>query len=172
MKLEMITEGLKELLLENHYNLATIQFYEREWKKILTFLMNEYQDTEYEMERGLKYLEKQYNLISKYNDRTLSQQRVQLLRVVYMLEDYSLHKVLTQRYYASKNPITLDEKYNSLFSEYSDFLDSSELSASTINHYKRISAVFMNYLIQRKIQFIDKITIIVLCYAEFRNTSY
>lgn len=29
MKLEMITEGLKELLLENHYNSATIHFYER-----------------------------------------------------------------------------------------------------------------------------------------------
>ena len=82
MKLEMITDGLKELLLENHYNSTTIHFYEREWKKIQTFLMNEYGDTEYEMERGLKYLEKQYNLVSKYNDGTLSQQRVQLLRVV------------------------------------------------------------------------------------------
>ena len=76
MKLEMITEGLKELLLENHYNPATIHFYEREWKKIRTFLMDEYGDTEYEMERGLKYLEKQYNLIRRYNDGTLSQQRV------------------------------------------------------------------------------------------------
>lgn len=158
MKLEMITEGLKELLLENHYNPATIHFYEREWKKIQTFLMNEYRDTEYEMERGLKYLEKQYNLISRYNDGTLSQQRVQLLRVVHMLEDYSLHKVLTRRYYASKNPITLDERYDSLFSEYADFLDSSELSVSTINHYKRISAVFMDYLTQRKILSVDQIT--------------
>lgn len=31
MKLEMITEGLKGLLLENHYNPITIKFYEREW---------------------------------------------------------------------------------------------------------------------------------------------
>lgn len=29
MKLEMITECLKELLPENHYNPATIHFYER-----------------------------------------------------------------------------------------------------------------------------------------------
>lgn len=158
MKLEMITDGLKELLLENHYNLTTIHFYEREWKKIQTFLMNEYGDTEYEMERGLKYLEKQYNLVSKYNDGTLSQQRVQLLRVVHMLEDYSLHRVLTRRYYASKNPLTLDERFEPLFNEYADFLDSSELSVSTVNHYKRMSVVFMDYLTQRKISSADQVT--------------
>ena len=158
MKLEKITEGLKELLLENHYNPATIRFYEREWKKIQTFLITEYGDTGYEMERGLKYLEKQYNLINRYNDGTLSQQRVQLLRVVHMLEDYSLHKVLTRRYYASKNPLVLNEGYSSLFSEYAEFLDSSELSASTINHYKSIVTVFMDYLTQRKVLSVGKIT--------------
>lgn len=158
MILEMITDGLKELLLENHYNSTTIHFYEREWKKIQTFLMNEYGDTEYEMERGLKYLEKQYNLVSKYNDGTLSQQRVQLLRVVHMLEDYSLHRVLTRRYYASKNPLTLDERFEPLFNEYADFLDSSELSVSTVNHYKRMSVVFMDYLTQRKISSADQVT--------------
>ena len=158
MKLEKITEGLKELLLENHYNPATIRFYEREWKKIQTFLITEYGDTGYEMERGLKYLEKQYNLINRYNDGTLSQQRVQLLRVVHMLEDYSLHKVLTRRYYASKNPLVLNEGYSSLFSEYAEFLDLSELSASTISHYKSIATVFMDYLTQRKVLSVGKIT--------------
>ena len=158
MKLEKITEGLKELLMENHYNPTTIRFYEREWKKIQTFLINEYGDTEYEMERGLKYLEKQYNLITRYNDGTLSQQRVQLLRVVHMLEDYSLHQVLTRRYYASKNPLILNESYASLFREYAGYLDSTELSASTINHYKRIATVFMDFLTQRKILSVDQLT--------------
>ena len=158
MKLEVITDGLKELLLENHYNPATIHFYEREWKKIRTFLMDEYGDTEYQMERGLKYLEKQYHLVSRYNDGTLSQQKVQLLRVVHMLEDYSLHRVLTRRYYASKNPLALAESFKPLFNEYTDFLDSSELSVSTINHYKKISVVFMDYLAQRKVSSVDQIT--------------
>ena len=102
MKLEMITEGLKALLLENNYNPATIRFYEREWNKIRSFLIQEYCDTEFDMDRGLKYLEKQYGFISRCNEGTLSQQRVQLLRVVHRLEDYSLHKVLTRRFYAVK----------------------------------------------------------------------
>lgn len=158
MKIEKITEGLKELLIENNYNPSTINFYEREWKKIQSFLITEYGDTDYEMERGLKYLEKQYNLISRYNDGTLSQQRVQLLRVVHMLEDYSLHKVLTRRYYASKNPLTLNKNYSLLFNEYAESINLSELSNSTINHYKRIATVFMDYLTQSKILSMNQIT--------------
>ena len=150
MKIEMITEGLKQLLQENNYNPVTIRFYEREWNKIQCFLTAEYGNTEYDMERGLKYLEKRYNFITKYNDGTLSQQRVQLLRVVHMLEDYRIHKVLTRRYYASKNPVTLNVYYSDIFTDYSKFLDSTELSASTIGHYKNISIVFMDYLNQRK----------------------
>lgn len=158
MKLEMITESLKELLLENHYNSTTLHFYEREWKKVHTFLMNKYGNTEYKMERRLKYLEKQYSLITRYNDGTLPQQRVQLLQVVHMLEDYSLHKALTWRHYASKNPLTVGESYSSLFCEYTDCLGSSELSASTINHYKGIATVFLDYLTQRKILSAGQIT--------------
>lgn len=152
MNLEMITEGLKQLLQENNYTPATIRFYEREWNKIQCFLAEEYGNTDYDMERGLKYLEIQYGFITKYNDGTLSQQRVQLLRVVHMLEDYRLHQVLTRRYYASKNPITLNAYYADVSAHYSNYLDSAELSASTAGHYKSISLVFMDYLQQRRIE--------------------
>lgn len=158
MNFEMITEGLKQLLQENNYSSATIRFYEGEWNKIQCFLTEEYGNTEYDMERGLKYLEKQYGFITKYNDGTLSQQRVQLLRVVHMLEDYRLHQVLTRRYHASKNPIMLNAYYSDIFADYSNFLVSSELSASTVGHYKSISMVFMDYLQQRKIESVKIIT--------------
>lgn len=151
MKLKVITKGLKELLLKNHYSPATIHFYEREWSRIHSFLIKEYGNAEYEMERGLKYLEKQYNFISKYENGTLSQQRVQLLRVVHMLEDYRLHQVLTRRYYASKNPIVLNDIYSPLFIEYEKVLEASELSRSTIDHYKTISKVFLDYLAQLEV---------------------
>lgn len=151
MKMEMITEGLRELLNENNYNPKTIKFYEREWNKIQSFLVAEFGNTEYDMERGLKYLEKQYNFITRYNEGNLSQQRVQLLRVVHMLEDYSLHKVLTGRYYASKNPIRLNEYHQDIFDRYSAYLDGSEASSSTKGHYKSISTVFLDYLAQLKV---------------------
>lgn len=157
MRLEMITDGLRSLLLENHYSSATIHSYEREWNKIQNFLIDEYGDTEFEMERGLLYLEKQYSFITNVNNESLSQQRVQLLRVVHMLEDYRLHKVLTRRYYASKNPIVLNEYYGSIKTNYLGFLNSTELSNSTKHHYLRTSEVFMDYLSQMKVSTISSI---------------
>ena len=107
MRLEEITAGLIQLLNKNNYNPVTIQFYQREWTKIESFLIETYGDTSFDIEKGLSYLEKQYGLKTRYNDGTLSQQRVQLLRVVNMLEDYKIHQVLTRRYYASRNPILI-----------------------------------------------------------------
>lgn len=158
MKLEMITENLIKLLHENHYNRETIRFYEREWNKIHSFLLDEYGDTVFEMERGLKYLEQEYSIITRYNDGTLSQQRVQLLRVVHMLEDYRLHQVLTRRCYAVKNPITLNDTYSTVFKAYDNHLSSSGLSVSTLKHYRRISTEFLDYITQLKLDTLSLIT--------------
>ena len=135
MTLDEITEGLKQLLLDNHYSPATIKFYEREWNKIRQFIINEFGDTNYDMERGLLYLEKQQGFISKYNEGSISQQRVQLLRVVHMLEDYRLHQVLTRRYYVNKNLISLCSESLDIHGKYIAALNDSELSASTRKHY-------------------------------------
>lgn len=158
MNLEVITERLKQLLQENNYSPATIRFYEREWNKIQTFLQETHGNTEYNMERGLEYLEKQYGFVTKCNDGTLSQQRVQLLRVVHMLEDYRLHQVLTRRYYASKNPIILNNYYSNIFTNYKNNLISSQLSKVTVGHYIKISKTFIDYLQQLKVESIKDIT--------------
>ena len=158
MNLEVITERLKQLLQENNYSPATIHFYEREWGKIQSFLQETHGSTEYNMERGLEYLEKQYGFVTKCNDGTLSQQRVQLLRVVHMLEDYRLHQALTRRYYASKNPIILNTYYSNIFTDYKNNLISSQLSKVTVDHYKKISKTFIDYLQQLKVESIKDIT--------------
>lgn len=150
MTLTTITEGLQGLLETNNYNPETIKVYRREWNKIGQFLHDEYGDEEFEMERGLAYLEKQYGFVNKYNDGTLSQQRVQLLRVVHMLEDYRLHKVLTRRYYASKNPIRLGKPYADIHAEYLQHLETIEFSRCTKTRYGRIAEIFLNYLEQKK----------------------
>ena len=157
MTLTMITEGLLKLLEANHYNPSTIKFYQREWNKIGRFLYDEYSDEEFEMERGLAYLEKQYGLVTRYNDGSLSQQRVQLLRVVHMLEDYRLHQVLTRRYHASKNPLVLEGKLSEIYEDYCGYLRRTDLAASTVKHYSSTALVFLDYLSQKGIE--DPITI-------------
>ena len=47
MKLETITEGLKQLLEQNNYSPQTIKMYQREWGKVKSFLIEEYGDTEF-----------------------------------------------------------------------------------------------------------------------------
>lgn len=146
MKLEMITEGLTKLLVENNYSIVTIIYYEREWERLRKYLFLEFGDTEYDIQRGLKYLEEKHGFITRYNYSTLSQSKVQLLRIVNMLEDYRIHGILTRRYYASKNPIILSCELETVFSEYAAMLRSSDLSMSTRNHYSRISQFFLDYL--------------------------
>lgn len=148
MTLTTITDGLLKLLETNHYNPATIKFYKSEWNKISRFIHAEYSDDEFNMERGLAYLEKQYGFVTKYNDGTLSQQRVQLLRVIHMLEDYRLHHVLTRRYYANKNPIVLEGSFIEVYENYISYLHSTELAASTVKHYESTAKVFLSYLSQ------------------------
>lgn len=157
MTLTMITEGLLKLLEANNYNPKTIKFYKREWNKISSFIHDEYSDDEFEMERGLAYLEKQYGFVSKYNDGTLSQQRVQLLRVIHMLEDYRLHQVLTRRYYASKNPIVLEDHFADVYEAYSKYLNNAGLAKNTIHHYASTARVFLNYLTQKDITDVSQI---------------
>ena len=146
MEFDKITAGLEKLLEANHYNSATIRFYRNEWRKIRLFLSEKYDNLTFDMERGLAYLEERYDLQSKYNDGTLSQQKVQLLRVIHMLEDYRIHKVLTRRYYAVKNPIQLKPMFTVIYSEYTVFLQNSNLSKSTIEHYSNTANIFLDYL--------------------------
>lgn len=157
MTLQMITDGLQKLLESNNYNPMTIKFYQREWSKIDRFLNAEYGDNEFDMERGLAYLEKKYNFVTRYNNGSLSQQRVQLLRVIHMLEDYRLHQVLTRRYHASKNPIKLNDNYSDIHTGYLSFLDSTVLAASTVKHYQTTALVFLDYLTQKGFQSITAV---------------
>ena len=110
------------------------------------FSAETYGDEEFEMERELAYLEKQYSFITKYNDGSQTQQRVQLLRVIQMLEDYRLHQFLTRRYYAAKNPIKLNDTYSDIHTKYIASLAETDLATNTIQHYRIISLVFLNML--------------------------
>ena len=56
MTFEEITNGLRKLLLDNNYNPVTIKFYEREWNKIHSYLIETFGDSMFDMERGLSYL--------------------------------------------------------------------------------------------------------------------
>lgn len=159
MKLNEICIGLRALLERQHYSKATMKFYEREWKKISRYLFEQHGTDEFTMDFGLKYLENQYGIITKYEDGSLSQQRVQLIRVIHMLEDYQLHGVLINRYTASKNPIILKDEFQKLYMNFRSYMDETDLSKSTKKHYSNSCLVFLDYLQQKSILSTDNITL-------------
>lgn len=152
MKIDYIIDGLDNLLRENNYSAATIQTYHRYWLKVKSFLINNYGDDDYSIEKGLEYLETEYGLCEKLDSSSLKQSDVQLFRNIHLLDDYMLHGVLTRRYNASKNPIKLNEYYMSFFEKFKTYLEDSDYSLSTINHYEEITLVFLDYLSQKKIE--------------------
>lgn len=58
MKLELICSGLTELLVDNNYSSTTINFYQREWKKLNDFLLLEYGDDDFSIDKGLIFWKK------------------------------------------------------------------------------------------------------------------
>lgn len=151
MKLELICNGLTELLVANNYSPSTINFYKREWEKLNAFLLSEYGDDDFSIDKGLLFLEKVHGILSSFEKSKLKDQQMQLIRSIQVLQDFQLHGVLTRRYYASKNPIKLTDNYLSIHNQFIDYLHHTELSNSTKNHYIRFSAVFLDFLTQKKI---------------------
>lgn len=151
MDLKIIEEGLLTLLAENHYSEATIKTYRRFWRKLGDFLLERFNSTEFSMVKGMLYLNERCGFLEKYEGNTLPQQRVQYLRMLHLLQDYQIHGVLTQRYYASKNPIVLDGEYLSIHEEFKAYLQTTQCSKSTVGHYTRISLGFLDYLNQKKL---------------------
>ncbi len=159
MKIKQIVTGLTALLKENNYNSETIRFYEVQWRHLMDFLLDRFGSDDFSIDKGMLYLEQRYGLTEKFNKGELSQQRVQLLRVIHLLEDYMLHGVLTRRYHASKNPIELKGTALDLHNDFVSYLKASDLSKSTYCHYESQSKGFLDYLSQRKLDDIEMLTL-------------
>ena len=151
MRLELICSGLTKLLVDNNYSPTTINFYKREWKKLNDFLLLEYGDDVFSIDKGLIFLEKIHGIVSSFEESKLKDQQLQLIRSIQILQDYKLHGVLTRRYHASKNPIRLAGDYLNIHIRFNDYLDHTELSKSTKKHYIKISLIFLDYLNQKGI---------------------
>lgn len=151
MTVAEIIEGLRRLLEEHGYCDDTIRFYVREWGRLSDWLVEEYGDDEFDMARGAAYLEAAHGVATDYDAKELSQHKLQLVRVVHLLEDYKLHGVLTRRFNATKNPIRLSGAHLRAHGSYAAALSVSGLAASTTRTYGSVSRMFLDYLVQRGI---------------------
>ena len=151
MTVTELRAGLRSLLDEYGYSKETTAKYEREWDRLRDFLVAEYGDEEFDMERGATYLDRRHGIAADYDAKQLTRHKLHIVRMIHLLEDYKLHGVLTRRYLSSKNPIALAGEHLAAHEGYVRSLATSGLSKSTVGHYESQSLLFLDYLGQRDI---------------------
>lgn len=148
MKLSLITKALGELLVANHYSASTVDFYLTEWKKMGDFLLAEFKDEEFDLAKGLTYLEKRYRLSERYANGKFTEYGAQLLRGIQLLEGYRLHGVLVRRINSWKNPIVLEGEFANVYERFAKSKEGLGWASSTLKLYCIIAKEFLNYLQQ------------------------
>lgn len=145
---ELINELEKEMLRLG-YSEGTMDFYRRQWRKILRFA-RERGETHFSERLGFKFLEKHYNILEKDFEKTLSQSDVYQIRIIRMLGDYQLHQTVLRRYYKHKE-ILKDPYFIEIRARFKQYCIDKDYSTVTIDHYVKQSSRFMDYLVSQKV---------------------
>lgn len=144
---ELIKELEKEMLRLG-YSEGTMNFYCRQWRKILGFAQKR-GETHFSEQLGLAFLEKHYNILEKDIEKTLSQSDAYQIRIIRMLGDYQLHHTVLRRYYKHKE-ILKDPYFIEIRDRFKQYCINNDYSTVTIDHYVKQSSWFMDYLVSQK----------------------
>jgi len=147
----MQTKPLNELLqdLERSlqclgYTEGSLKFYRNRWQMLLR-LAKERNEVHYSERLGLDFVEKNFHILAKDFDKTLSQKDTQELRIIRMIGDFQLHHTVLRRYYKHKE-ILSEPHYVKISGAFQKHCETKGYSNVTIDHYVKQSARFMDYL--------------------------
>lgn len=152
MQKKILPKLIKELekeMLRLGYSERTMDFYRRQWRKILEFAQKR-GETYFSEQLGLNFLEKHYNILEKDIGSTLSQSDAYKLRVIRMIGDYQLHNTVLRRYYKHKE-ILKDPYFIEIRDRFKQYCIDKNYSTVTIDHYVKQSSRFMDYLVSQKV---------------------
>lgn len=165
--LYMEKKTLKELILDLEqellrlgYTKGSMTFYKSRWQMLLTFAQK--QDENYYSERlGIDFIEKQFNILKKDFEGTLSQNEVQNLRIIRMLGDFQLHGTVLRRYYKHKE-ILHNPYFIEVISNFKQHCVDKDYSAVTVEHYTKLTARFLDYVDSQNINSCNEIELTVI----------
>lgn len=152
MQKQSLTELLRDLeqeMLRLGYTKGSMQFYRRQWQKLLQFA-EERKEIYYSERLGIDFVEQHFNISEKDINRTLSQSETQKLRIHRMIGDFQLHRTILRRYYKHKE-ILVDPYFISISARFKTYCVDKSYSKVTINHYVKQSERFMDYLASQNI---------------------
>jgi integrase len=160
MQRQSLTELLHDLeqeMLRLGYTNGSMQFYRRQWQKLLQFA-DDRKEIYYSECLGIDFAEKHFNILEKELNRTLSQSEVQKLRIHRMIGDFQLHRTILRRYYKHKKIIS-DPYFISISDRFKLYCINRSYSKVTVNHYVKQSERFMDYLASQNISDCKEITL-------------
>ena len=160
MRSKLLPELLEELEQELNrlgYTEATLKFYRRRWKMLLDFAKSR-GEIYFSEQLEIDLVEKNFNILEKDFDKTLSQSDTQELRVIRLVGDFQLHHSVLRRYYKHKEILT-DPYYIVISDDFQQYCEEKGYSKVTIDHYVKQSAYFMDYLASQGISSCSDITL-------------
>ncbi len=139
-----LTTDLERELLRLNYAASSIHFYRRIWNKLSLFLKAE--NSEFFTEKlGLRFLETQYDFLEREQNGSLTQNLVNIGRVVRMLGDFQQHRCILRRYYKQKELLQTD-MYKRVSSSYVDYCQLRQYARATQEHYRKGAEKFLSFL--------------------------
>jgi integrase/recombinase XerD len=148
MLIDLIRE-LEQEMLRLGYSKASMQFYRRRWHMLLKFAQ-ERGETVFSEQLGLDFVEKHFGILEKDLNHTLSQSKVQELRIIRAIGDFQLHHTVLRRFYKHKNILT-EPYFMAISDRFKSYCIAKAYSRVTVDHYVKQSERFMDYLASQKV---------------------
>lgn len=150
-----LLKDLEQEMQRLHYTEETLKFYRGHWKKLMEFA-RERDKTEYSEKLGLDFIEHHFGLLEKSHEQKLKSSEVQKLRVIRMIGDFQLHHTILRRCYKFKQ-ILMNPYWIACSARFRKHCKEKAYSTTTINHYVKQSANFMDYLTAQDIRSCEEI---------------
>lgn len=158
--LQVLLEELEQELKHLGYTEGSLKFYRRRWQMLLDFA-KQHGEIYFSEQLGIDFVEKNFNILQKDFDKTLSQKDTQELRVIRMIGDFQLHQTVLRRYYKHREILT-DLYFISISSDFRKYCKAKDYSKVTMEHYVKQSERFMDYLISQGINDCHEVTLPVI----------
>ena len=160
MKNKSLVELLYDLeqeMLRLGYTSGSMQFYRRQWQKLLQFAQKR-GEIFYSERLGMDFIKKSFHIFEKDFNQKLLQSDMQKLRIIRVIGDFQLHHTILRRYYKHKE-ILLEPYFISIRNRFKLYCVNKNYSNVTIDHYVKQSARFMDYLAAQNITDCKKISL-------------
>ncbi len=144
-----LLQALEQEMLRLKYTEGSMTFYRRRWRMLLQFAQ-ERGEIFYSEQLGIDFVKKHFQIFEKDFNTTLSQSKVQELRIMRMIGDFQLHNTILRRYYKHKQILT-EPYFIAISNQFRKYCVDQNYSKVTIEHYVTKFAIFMDYLYSQNI---------------------